>query len=397
MNVSDIKLSGTESYDALIEQYINVDPVEVALKTRNSELASHIKYLQRAKHKLPSWYAARCIISKQLFEQSSSQAVADAKFSGLSGERALDLTCGLGVDSSVLSAHFKEVTSIEIDADKVTTASYNFKRLGISNISIENCSAEEFCASAEKSPIKYDFVYLDPSRIKDGQRVFSIEDCSPNFNAILPALLKIASRIVVKLSPLFDIEELYRLYSSYHIDIAVISSGNECKELLLGITPSLASNVGNVAVNHIIIDSNGVRSCVLSKSQKQLKLSDANLQLYSHLVIPNVAFYKSRLLNEYIDYAGIDGDFFNYIFTRSKPVESIEGQLFKIDRWMLYNSKNLRTTLKEMKIKSAQILIKDFPHTLEELRKTLKLKAGNDARLIFTTIKGQLTVFFVTL
>ena len=134
-----------------IEQNIDKDPLKIALSGKiphAREVASQVKYLQRARHKLPRLYAARGIIPQRAFEQSSSEECAAQKH--LTGETLLDLTCGLGMDSSALAAHFKRVVALERDPILAAVTRENMRRMGIANVEVVNCSAEEYLDSCEE-------------------------------------------------------------------------------------------------------------------------------------------------------------------------------------------------------------------------------------------------------
>ncbi|MBR5455057.1 MAG: methyltransferase domain-containing protein, partial [Rikenellaceae bacterium] len=224
----DILLDG--QVRELVDANIDRPATEVALRLASLHralIASQIKYLSRARTKLPSYYSARCILPDLAFEQSSSEAAAATKRH--SGELALDLTCGLGVDAYYLSKHFRRVITIERNPVLARLAEENFRRLGADNIEVVCGSSEEFVASFEGTA---DLVYADPDRrSSDGRKLVLLEECSPNVLALRSCLEEIAPRIVLKLSPMFDTTEAERLFSPCEIE--AVSDGGECKELVV--------------------------------------------------------------------------------------------------------------------------------------------------------------------
>ena len=147
-----------------VEEQIGRDPAAIALDKRIPHaalVATQVKYLARARTKLPSYYEARCILPPLAFEQASSEACAARK--SCSGERVLDLTCGLGVDALYLSKRFREVITLERDATLAAVAGENFRRLGATNIRVINSSAEAFLASTLDH---FDWIYADPDRLR---------------------------------------------------------------------------------------------------------------------------------------------------------------------------------------------------------------------------------------
>ena len=213
-----------------IDANIERDPVRIALD-RNipyaREVATQVKYLQRARTKLPMLYDARCIIPQRAFEQSSSQQCAAAKRIG--GESLLDLTCGLGIDSIAFAQRFKRVVAIERDEVLAEVVRENLRRLNITNIEVITSSAEDYIASCDEH---FDWVYADPDRrTAEGRRVVRLEDCSPNMLELWPAIERISKRVAIKNSPLFDVDEAFRLFGDCSVE--VISLGGECKEVMI--------------------------------------------------------------------------------------------------------------------------------------------------------------------
>lgn len=127
-----------------IAGHLSDDPGRVALSLREhgALIATQIKYLQRARVKLPSYYAALCILPPLSFEQSSSEETASVK--RYSGDTCLDLTCGLGVDAFYLSKRFRQVIAVERNAELSEIARINFRLLGVQNIRVVDSPAEAF-------------------------------------------------------------------------------------------------------------------------------------------------------------------------------------------------------------------------------------------------------------
>lgn len=174
-----------------------------------------------------SYYEARCILPPLAFEQASSEACAARK--SCSGERVLDLTCGLGVDALYLSKRFREVITLERDATLAAVAGENFRRLGATNIRVINSSAEAFLASTRDH---FDWIYADPDRRSaEGRKLVRLEDCSPDIPKLLPELRRIAPNLCVKNSPLFDVGETFRLFGPCRTE--VVSLHDECKEVVV--------------------------------------------------------------------------------------------------------------------------------------------------------------------
>lgn len=128
-----------------VEENLGRDPLAVALDRRTPHaalVATQVKYLERARTKLPSYYAARCILPPRAFEQASSEACAAHKEPA--GDTALDLTCGLGVDALALGRRFRRVVALERDPVLAAVAARNLRLLGAANVEVVCASAEEY-------------------------------------------------------------------------------------------------------------------------------------------------------------------------------------------------------------------------------------------------------------
>lgn len=400
MTLTDFQLLQSPDAQRLVEDYLTTDPVAVALRTSKAEIAEQVKYLQRARVKLPSWYSARCLIDGQLFEQSSSEVTARAKFERFSGERAVDLTCGLGVDSAALSANFKQVTAIEIDPIKAEIARYNFSRLGIDNIEVICSSAEEFCAQAVANGERADLIFVDPSRIDlNGRKVYSLEQSSPNVLKLIDLMRQISSIVIIKLSPLFDVDECFRLFQDVEC-VDVVSVSGECKEV--NVVINTLSNPTQRLINHTIIFGEQVqrypifRPDPVSVLPTQTTTTPSNQIERRYLYVADVAFYKSRCVELYAAQIVDKNQFayFNYIFT-SAPIADFAGAGYQIIEELLYNPRKIKQLLKDRAINCATIHIRNFNLSQSQLFTTLKIKEGSACHLFFTTVDGVATCFYV--
>ena len=164
----------------------------------------------------------------------------------------MDLTCGLGVDSLHFSKNFQQVTAIERNLVLANTVRFNFDLMKIENIKVINTTAEDFVNNYDGAP--FDLIYLDPARRDSGgKKVFLPEDCAPNFVELLPILAKIGNKIVVKMSPLYDVDAAFRQLGNVS-EVGVISVDNECKELLLIFNSKDLINENNAIINDLIND-----------------------------------------------------------------------------------------------------------------------------------------------
>lgn len=365
-----------EEVRTLIEKHLESDPLKVALDSRipyAREIATQLKYLQRAKSKLPSLYAARAIIPGRAFEQSSSEECAAAKH--IEGDSLLDLTCGLGVDVAAFSKHFRRVVTLERDEVLADVVRENLRRQQITNVEVVTTSAEEYVASATEH---FDWVFADPDRrTESGRRVFRIEDCSPNMLALMPDLRRIADKVAIKLSPLFDVDEAFRIFSGCSVE--VVSLGGECKEVMVyidGGTPKISAEML------------GRGRYVVERSEASCEVplpSHFDAEAYKYLIIPDVSLQKARLaLCALKDCADVWSNN-SFGFARELP-HDILGRVERIERIEEFDIKSLKKSLKGCGV---DILLRDFPMGVDDLRRRCALRSGAEYRIALTRVAGR--------
>lgn len=380
MTKADFEYLITPQAQQLIEQNLDLEPTTAALKLRNAALATQIKNLQRCARKLPSYHAARCIMPTVSYQQSSSEAVSRHTKNQISGHTALDLTCGLGVDSMMLAQNFDKVIALEIDPIRAEIARYNFSKLGITNIEVLTIAAEDFISQYQGSII--DLTYADPARRNDqGKSIYSLEDSSPRIMELLPRIKEISAEVVLKLSPLFDVDQALRLFGAQTL-VEVVSLANECKEVIVRIVNNsvnkpylltIISNSGDVSRFEFVNNSPIVNN---------FRCAELN---YIH--IPDVAFYKSRTTANYLQQFDCEFDG-GYAFS-SDPIPGLCGQSFRIVSIHSYQPRQLK---KLLTIRRATIHLKDFPYTTAQICKNMAITEGGNDHLFFTKFRDELVV-----
>ena len=367
------------------EMNIDRDPVAVALDKHipnAAAVATQVKYLQRARKKLPSFYAARCIIPSLAFEQSSSEACAERK--ELCGDSVLDLTCGLGVDAAALSKKFRRVVTLERNEVLAEVARENFSRLGISNIEVVSDSAEHF---AETTAESFDWCFADPDRRgADGSKQVLVEDCSPDMTRMIPLLSErgIAKRFFVKLSPLFDVDEAFRVFGRFgRCSVEVVSAGDECKEVLAVIDADRTPTLKAAAVGK------GEFSTAWPPEGETSAAESFEPEKYRYLIVPDVALQKGRLVRRRFGAEGFVNSENGFVFCEGRASGEVLGRVFEIESTERYDPRRLR---REMKGRRAEIMLRDVPLGASKIMQATGLREGSDLRLAFTSIGGEIWV-----
>ena len=384
MTLQELDILLLPEVERAIRENIERDPLRIALDGKISyarEVATQVKYLQRARRKLPRLYAACGIIPQRAFEQSSSEECASAK--PIWGESLLDLTCGLGMDAAALAGRFKRVVALERDQVLAAVTRENMRRMGIKNVEVINASAEEYLNSTTDH---FDWIYVDPDRRTDkGERVFKLEDCSPNVLALMPEIERVGEHLAIKNSPLFDVEEAFRLFPEASVE--VVSLKDECKEVMIyadGREPMLAAEAIGRGREEVSLSE--LEQFVAER--KELAAEDFAFEEYQYLVVPDVALQKARLVEWALRGKADVWSNNSFGFARTMPCDVV-GRVMKIREIYPYDIKQLK---RRFKGEGVDILLRDFPVGVDELRRRASMRSGGKHRLAMTRIGGKLYV-----
>ena len=287
----------------------------------------------------------------------------------------MELTCGLGIDAMAFASRFSRVVTLERDEQLANVVRHNLKLLGINNVEVIATTAEEYVANCTEH---FDWVYADPDRRSaEGRKMVCMEDCSPDMLQLMPRLRQIASRVAIKLSPLFDCEEAFRLLSPAEVEI--VSLGGECKEV----------NIYTEAEkNTLRIAPIGMGEWVYSPKDMLCGPSSDSFAKgeWRYMLIPDVALQKGRVamaaLKPYASIWSNNG----YAFARELPEEPLPCRIYEIRSIRRYQPKELK---REWRNRGIEILKRDTHLTVEGVRKAIGAKAGSEALIAITTIEGD--------
>ena len=376
-----------------IRQHADADVRQLALQgTKDPEVnltfaLEQIAGRQKARTKLPSWAANDDIIYPPhlSMEQCSSETTAlyKARLAGR-GETYVDLTGGFGVDFYFMSQGFSKRIYVEQNADLCTIVEHNMQALGLQS-TVVCCQTAEYLSSMPHA----DVVYLDPARRNEhGGRTYSIEDCSPNVLELMPRLMEKAERVILKLSPMLDWHQAVEALKSVS-EVHIVSVNNECKELLLVLGRQTSETLRLVCVNgestFEIIPTVGTNSSQAGNKQfprwELSSIRDQSLCLYE----PNASIMKSgcfAALEERFPVKQIGPN--SHLFISADEIHDFPGRSFEILAVSSMNKRELKEALKG--IDRANIAVRNFPLSVAELRKRLKLKDGGEVYIFATTV-----------
>ncbi|WP_380752915.1 class I SAM-dependent methyltransferase [Salinimicrobium flavum] len=367
-DISEILLKGSP--------FLNVSP---------QELAVQIIGKKKAEKKLPTWFNTKGIVypPRINLEQTSSEITAEYKASLVSGNLLLDLTGGFGIDSFFFSGKVRKLIHTELNEELSALAAHNFEVLGAKNIETFTGDGLEYLRSTSET---FDWVFIDPSRRDDsGGRVFHLSDCLPDVPENLELLWEKAENILVKTSPLLDLQAGIKALKTIK-EIHVIAVENDVKELLWVLKKE--------AVDDVLIKTINFRrkeDQYFEGNYKNRSTSEYSAPL-AYLYEPNAAIMKSGLFEAVGTKLGLGKLHMNSHLYTSEELVDFPGRTFKVNKVLPYKKKQLK---KELAIEKAHITTRNFPETVSSLRKNLKIKDGGDNYLFFTTIEsGEKVVIF---
>ena len=345
---------------------------------------------QTARRKLPSWAAVEGIVYPPHLnmEQCSSEQTARYKASltpipspkGEGSDVFVDLTGGFGVDFYWMSQRFKQRVYVEQNESLCTISSHNFEVLG-HKCSVCCCDTATYLTTMPH----VDLIYMDPARRNEhGGRAYGIEDCSPNVLELLPLLMEKANRVMLKLSPMLDwrkaVEDL-----KYVSEVHIVSVDNECKELLLLLDQELRVVCVNDDSCFEFFPGQGK---IVPEERNDFSLGEKRpfaIGETAFLYEPNASIMKAGCFDEVEQRFPVRQIASNsHLFLSDVEIDEFPGRRFQISSISSMNKQGLRTALKE--VERANISVRNFPLSADQLRKKLKLKDGGDVYIFATTM-----------
>lgn len=365
-----------------------------AKKYSHIDMESAIRQIQGrkiAKDKLPTWYGSEQIIyPKHLsLEQSSSEQTALYKASLCQGNSFVDLTGGLGVDFSFMSQGFTQATYVEQQTELTDIALINFETLGLTNTSVVNQDSVSYLGNMSA----VDVIYIDPARRDTvGKKTVLIEDCTPNLLEIGELLEEKATRqIIIKLSPMLDITLALKSLKGV-TDVHVVSVNNECKELLF----VKDKRVGERPILFHCVNIRGDKTDTYTFTREDEESAKINYRsnVGKYLYEPNASILKAGAYKSISQTFSLDKLHVNsHLYSCDVLVEDFNGRIFLINNMLGFNKKDIKEYLS--KIERANITVRNFPLSVQEIRKKTKIKEGGDIYIFATTLADERKVLLV--
>lgn len=373
-----------------IDAHLEDDVAELALKKNPYPtydwkwILNQIAAKKKAKTKLPTWFTTPRIIYPNLIsiEQTSSEELARFKAQLFSGSRFIDLTGGFGVDTYYFAQQFSQAVHCEYQEDLARIVKHNYKQLGVNNVTFVVGDSLSFL---EKSESTFDLIYVDPARRNASQKkVFLFEDCQPDVPVHLNLLFEKSPIVVVKSSPLVDLQQGVNQLK-YVRKIYIISLKNDVKELLWILQKNVTSPI---EIEAVCIDQEVVRFHHIWQDDSDALYCEPKQYLYEpfHAVMKTGLFHT--IGNKYGMYKLHPH---SHLYTSDELVV-FPGRRFRITHQFPYQKKELKEYVFQQKM---HVTTRNFPLSVEEIRKKHKIKEGGELYAFFTTNKSQEKIVLV--
>lgn len=391
-----------EATRLFIRQHQDDDIRQLALRgTKDPEVdlafaLQQIDGRRRAQEKLPSWAAVEGIIwpPHLSMEQCSSEQTARYKAGVVGcGESFVDLTAGFGVDAAFIAQGFQRAVCVEVQPELSAISSANFQLLGLHQIKVVNGNGVDYLH--EMPPA--DLVFIDPARRDEhGGRTYGIADCTPNVLEVIDELLSKAQRVMIKLSPMLDWRKAVADLGEENVSaVHIVSVNNECKELLVVVERGVRSVEGGYSVHcvNLLSDGSEERFEFNAQERSEGQVFDPVRDLaacppYHFLYEPNASVMKAGCFDLLAVRFGVIPLHRNsHLFVSDVEVPDFPGRGLVIKKTTSMNKRELKHCLAG--VTQANIAVRNFPLSVADLRKRLRLQDGGDIYIFATTVANQ--------
>ena len=411
-----------------IERNLNADIRQLAVQgSKDSEVdlplaLRQIAGRQTARRKLPSWAALDGLLFPPHLNMEQCSSEQTARYKADICRRLLethhnppstlheppvtlhpspftsltDLTGGFGVDFSWMSKAFNEATYVERDSELFAISSHNFGLVNLVNsVKTLNMDGIDYLHQLTHATV----IFLDPARRDDkGARTYGIADCTPNVLEIKDELLQKADIVILKLSPMLDWRKAISDLGEQNVrEVHIVSVQNECKELLLVLSASQPAPPYALFTINLLSDGTSQQFQVPSPTSlhpSPVTLHQSPVTLHHYLYEPNASIMKAGCFQELAQHYNVQPLAPNsHLFASEQPIADFPGRSFQISAISSMNKKELKTVLSD--IHSANITTRNFPLSVADLRKKLKLADGGNVYIFATTLANNQHVLIV--
>ena len=386
-----------------VKQHLHEDVTTLALRgSRDTDVdlpwaLDQIQGWQTARKKLPSWAAVDGIVYPPHLSMEQCSSEQTALYKRVVAERLplaspktlIDLTGGFGVDFAFMATRFDKACYVEQEEQLCNGALHNFQLLGLDHARVIHDTAEQALDNMATSPAST-LIYIDPARRdSNSARTYAIADCSPNVLNLMDKLFNAAHHLLIKLSPMLDWHKAVNDLGHRVAEVHIVSTGNECKELLVLMD---IHHEGSPVIHCV----NNNQSLIYEPSQDAALPVVAASGEGKFLYEPNASVMKAGcfgLLSQRYSLKAVSID--SHLFVSDEEVTDFPGRQFAVTAVTSMNKKELAITLKG--VTRANVAVRNFPMSAVDLRKRLKVQDGGNTYIFGTTdASGQRQLYICT-
>ncbi|MCC8171268.1 MAG: SAM-dependent methyltransferase [Parabacteroides sp.] len=380
----------TDALKQFVREHANEDTAALLLKSGRYPgidvpfAATQIQARRQIRTKLPSWYACDALVfpSKVAAEQCSSELTARYKQRFVRDTDVVcDLTGGLGVDAYFFSRKARRVNYIERYSDYCEAARLNFRELGAGNITVSEGDGTALLDTLPAPGV----IYIDPARRGAGdKRVFALADCEPDLLQLRGMLLRKAPKVVAKLSPMADIRHTLSLLPGV-TEVHVLSVRNECKELILVLE---REGAGEPPVRCVDFTAEGAEQAFsFTFAEETAAVAPPANDVLPFLYEPNASVLKAGAFKCVAQRFGVQKlHTSSHLYTSQEEALGFPGRVFAVEEVIPFTGKTAKTLAR--KVPQANVAVRNFPLSVNELRKRTRIAEGGPVYLFATTLAG---------
>ena len=342
-------------------------------------IAQQLVGKQIAQKKLPSWHKNEHILYpvRLSMEQCSSELAGIYKTSILNSGKGIDITGGFGVDTSLLAQEAESVIYCERNTELATIVKHNLKAFNLDNCKVFTGDGIEYLQESEK----LDWIFIDPARRKESQRVFRLEDCEPNVIELKNLFFDKADRVLIKTAPLLDIQQTLSDLDAVK-EVHIISVNNDCKEVLYLLEKGYSDESEIICIN---LKNDSKEEFRFTFAQERNILNQYTEPL-DYLYEPNASIMKSGAFKSIASKYGLYKlQQHSHLYTSEEFVADFPGRSFSIKAVINPDKKSLAKHING----KANLACRNYPQKVDVLKKKLKLKDGGNHYLFATTLLDE--------
>ena len=306
-------------------------------------------------------------------EQSSSEATARYKASIISSDDCqlstiADLTGGMGVDTLAFAKVAQHVDYVERDPQLCAIMEHNLRALRIDNVSVHCADSMEWLTAAGR----YDLLFVDPARrAASGRKVAAFEDCMPNILEHAEMLRMHCRLLMVKASPMIDIDLGCRQLGNVN-EVHVVGVKGECKEVLFVCgEPQGEPRITCEEVSFTRSEEAATEARYVKTMGRYLYEPDAMLMKGGPFKIIAVRYGIEQLGHN------------THLYTSEKRLDGFPGRVFEVLQELKLSRKEVAAVIPDGK---AHVVTRNYPVEAAALQRQLGLREGGDVFVVATSV-----------